>query len=227
MATARARTSTHPFSIQAPAEKYHETQYLSPERLSSIGYQFRLAVETGGQSFLNIGSAHGLLEQLLSQAGFRVIGLDLDHAVSPNVVGVLPQLPMRDAFTDVVMAFQVLEHMPIEMLQDCLLELRRVASKAVLISLPDQTLGWQSPPTSSRMEALAIRFHHWAWARQEWQFRATTPLDPEHFWEIGNDDVTCETITAVATNSGLKLVRLFRNPCFAYHTFFVFDRIAD
>ena len=223
---AKSRTTVHPYRIQAPAEKYQGTDYLSPERLSSVGYQFQLAVQTKGQSFLNIGSAHGLLEILLDRAGLHVIALDLDYAVSPNLVGVLPRLPVKDACTDVVMAFQVLEHMPIEMLQDCLMELRRVARMAILISLPDQTPFWQSYPTSSRMESLAIRFHHWSWARQTWRFEKSVPLDPEHFWEIGHENISSETIVEIAERSGLRLARMFRNPCFTYHTFFVFERVT-
>lgn len=219
---AEARTRERPYSIQAPAEKYQQTTYLSPERLSSIGYQFRLAAETGGNSFLNVGSAHGLLELLLHRAGYRVIGLDLDYDVLPAMVGVLPRLPVRDRCVDVAMAFQILEHMPIEMLEDCLRELRRVATDTVLISLPDQTQFQEFRPSSSRLESLAIRFHQWTWERQKWRFEISTPLDPEHFWEIGHDNITHERIVAVALNSRLKLVRSFRNPCLPYHAFFVF-----
>lgn len=223
MGSAKARTSAHPYDIQAPAEQYRGSEYLSPERFSSIGHQYRLAIQSGGQSFLNIGSAHGLLELLLGRAGFQVIGLDLDCAVHPNIVGVLPRLPLRNACIDVAMAFQVLEHMPIEMLSDCLLELRRVARKAVLISLPDQTPFWKSDPTSSRMEALAIRLHHWAWARQTRRFDVLVGVDPEHFWEIGFGTITNETIADVAADSGLVLRHVFRNPCFSYHAFFIFE----
>lgn len=221
---AKARTNEHPFEIQTSAEQYLRTEYLSPERLSSIGYQFRLTVETGGRSFLNIGSAHGLLELLLRQAGFRAIGLDLDPGVSSDVVGTLPRLPMKDACIDVAMAFQVLEHLPFEMFKECLLELRRVARKAILISLPDQTPFWPSTQTSSRMESIAIEFHHWTWKRQTWRFSMKHPLDPEHFWEIGHSNITYETINQLAVDAGLEPNRQLRNPCFSYHTFFVFDR---
>jgi hypothetical protein len=219
-----AQTQANPYSLQAPAEKYWSTAYLSPERLSSIGHQFRLAGQTGGQTFLNIGAAHGLLEMLLRHSGAQALALDLDFSLQPNIVGGLPRLPVQDACVDVTMAFQVLEHLPFEMLPDCLLELSRVARKAVLISLPDRTAFWQSHPTSSRLEALAIWFHHWAWARKRLRLKALPPIDPEHFWEIDSAAITSKTIVTLAANSGLSLHHLFRNPYFAYHVFFYFEK---
>jgi hypothetical protein len=165
------------------------------------------------------------LESLLDGIGLAVLALDLDHAVGPDVAGALPWLPVRDACADTVMAFQMLEHMPLEMLGQCLNELRRAAKRTVLISLPDQTPFWNPQPTSSRLEALAIAFHHWTWARQTWRFGRTAEIDPEHFWEIGHDNVTPETVIGAALGAGLKLKRTFRNPYFSYHAFFEFERV--
>lgn len=220
---ARQRTAAHACGRQAAPEQYLDPGYLSPERLSSIGHQYRLAIQSRGNSFLNVGSAHGLLELMLSRAGYLVAGLDLSHSFHPSIVGALPSLPLRDKCVDVAMAFQVLEHIPFEMLEACLTALRRVSRTTVIISLPDRTPFWQSGPTSSRLEALAARFHRWAWARQAWRFETAVMTDPQHFWEIGHGCVTSETIVSVARSSGLVQRDTFRNPCFAYHTYFIFD----
>lgn len=221
-----ARTAANPFGLQAEASHYSGTSYLSPERLSSIGYQFKLACESGGKSFVNVGASHGLLELLLARSSLHVIGIDLDPALQPDIIGVLPFLPLRDSCVDVAMAFQVLEHMPFGMLGDCLRELRRVARARVIVSLPDRTPFFPFHPTTSRLEALALSFYRWTWTRQRWRYAESTYVDPQHFWEIGNPGITAKTIVEQGAAVGLNILELCRNPYFPYHTFFLFARMS-
>ena len=224
LAIANARTKENPYGIQKAAEQYFRPEYLSPARLSSIGYQFQFAIESGGQTFLNIGTAHGLLEQMLIQLGHTVVGVDIDPLVMPDLIALLPQLPFSDNSFDTVMAFQVLEHMPLELLSDCFSEMGRVSRAKVIISLPDQSpLSEIAVPTSG-LEKLAVRFHKWTVRRQKWRQRVALQMDPEHFWEMGIDGVTEETVLATACEAQLDFAQMLRNPCFSYHRFFIFDK---
>ena len=133
------RTEADPFGIQSPGERYSYAAYLTPKRMSSIGWQLALCEETCGSTFLEVGIGSSVLASLLKHQGKTAITIDHNPEIEPDVIGQLPQLPIADQSADACLCFQVLEHLPFSYLEPCLRELRRVSRLRVLISLPDQT----------------------------------------------------------------------------------------
>lgn len=210
----RGRDRENPFGIQVEVDHYWKPHYLSPGRMSSFGLQYRLAVESGGRTFLNIGKGNGVLEYLLRGAGLRVVSLDMATDVGPTAVGLLPDLPLAAESVDGAMAFQVLEHMPFDLLQVCLASLARVSRYAVIISVPNC-----APLELARRPSVRRRLLN-VW-RNDGGSHPSPTLDPEHFWEIGYDNLSPGQIVDAATAVGLELDQQFRNEHFLYHHFFL------
>ena len=210
------RTVKEPFSIQRNFDHYTTPNFLSPKRMSSYGHQYALAMNTNCSTFLNIGSANWILSSLLKQQNKFVIDLDIDLSINPNVLGSLPKLPFPNNSFEVVMCFQVLEHLPFIMLEDCLKELCRISSKFITLSLPDQT--------SSYYEKIKKLIYFLVHNPRKWYRFNKKQIDPEHFWEIGINGISYSKIETIITDLNIIANTHFRNELFNYHHFFLLEK---
>lgn len=212
------RSEIDPYGIQHDPLDYSKPSYLDPARMSSYGHQYKLAMETGGNSFINVGSGNHLLKYLLTTQKKSVIDFDLDFEASPDVVGMFPYLPFKDKTFHVALCFQTLEHFPFSMLKSNLSELHRVA-KTIIISIPDIS--------RSKSEKLKHSFFKQAKFPKEWSSYRERSVDKEHFWEIGDGQITIEEIIAVVKQTNLIVIKHFRNKLNKYHHFFILRTIGD
>lgn len=209
-----SRTEVDPYGIQHDPLDYSSPSYLHPARMSSYGYQYKLAMGTGGNSFINVGSGNHLLKYLLTTQKKSVIDFDLDFKTQPDVAGVFPYLPFRDKLFDIALCFQTLEHFPLSMFRSNLSELIRISSK-VIISIPDIT--------RSKSEKLKNEFYRQMGFPKEWSVYRDRSIDQEHFWEIGDGSITTQTILNLIDEENLKIAQHFRNKLNPYHHFFIFS----
>ncbi|MBK8905558.1 MAG: methyltransferase domain-containing protein [Anaerolineaceae bacterium] len=90
-----------------------------------------------GNTALDIGTGAGFYGAMLQERGFQVVGVDIqpqrDYAY-PVVQARLAALPFQRPF-DTVLAFDILEHEPLEMA--ALHELRRLTGQRLLLSVPN------------------------------------------------------------------------------------------
>lgn len=197
---------------------YCTHEYLSPSRMSSYGHQYSLAMKSKGASFLNVGSGNDFLNHLLTRQGKFVVDFDLNYSTKPIVCGKLPFLPFYNSSFDIVLCFQMLEHLPVSLLPTCLTEFARVGTKYVIISLPDVTYrGYEK----IKHFTYKVTKHPQVWKKYE-----IPQIDFEHEWEIGIGDVDEETVLKCVENDQLSLVHQFRNDLNLYHHFFVWKILA-
>lgn len=156
-------TGGPPIRIQVPPEHYRAETYCTPEREQSYAIQERLA--TGPDPIVEIGIGAGTLTRRLRAKGLRVIAVDFDTRLRPDLAASVTHLPLRDASVPKVAAFEVLEHIPIAHLPQAVWEICRVASGAVVVSVPQKT---------DRLRTfISLRI-----LRRKWN-------DPQHHWELG------------------------------------------
>ncbi|MBZ0319431.1 MAG: class I SAM-dependent methyltransferase [Anaerolineae bacterium] len=213
------RTSNNLVTIQATASMYLSSRYLVPERLTSIYYQLLLCEESEGRSFLEIGTGNKILFHLLKQAGKTIYAADIDLDIRPDVIADLAHLPFAARTFDVVMCFQVLEHMPFIHLRRNLESLGIIAKKQVIISLPDACVPLHKLRGKKRFKGIIYQLFHFP---RTWNY-SLKRMSSEHFWEIGYDNVFPEDVSNIGRVAGLQLVKHFRNPYLISHHFFVFD----
>jgi SAM-dependent methyltransferase len=192
--------------IQVNKNHYLTEEYLGIERFNSLQSQFRLCMQGApGDTFLEVGPGPGLLVGLLKHFGREITTVDFAEDVKPDYVATLPNLPFDNGSFDVVCAFEVLEHIPWDLVPLCVDEMRRISRKKILISLPNQSNLFE------KEISLNITVGNKHFGTTLWKKRLTKITNPEeHFWEIGYGDISLD-----------KTVELFKNLGFRVNTFFV------
>ncbi len=200
---------------QVESSHYEFGEYVHKERWASMWHQLDDVIALHPNRVLEIGPGPGLFRAAAISLGLNIETLDLDPALHPDHVASVFDMPFDDNEFDVVCAFQMLEHLPLDQSMEALTEMARVARTNIVISLPDAAVRW---PISIRIPRLGLL-----------QFSIPKPrlrlprheFDGEHYWEIntrGCDlDHICELVIAATS---MTLDRTYRVPEYPYHRFF-------
>lgn len=202
--------------LQVSREHYFTREYLAEARFLGLHAQLHACLEAcESRTILEVGPGPGLLAALLRHLGRSVLTLDPARELGPDVVGSLPQLPFQDDSFDLVCAFEVLEHMPLELLGVNLGEMGRVAVRNVIITVPDQR------EIHRGKLGLRISVGQKAYSKTLWQRPLGSLTNPrEHYWEIGLEGVSAETVKDQAQRQGLKSIsNYFVRPWFHVFVF--------
>ena len=197
---------------------YRKTHYWSDLRVHGYSNQLAELYRLDPESALEIGMADGFMNEVVGRfTRHRLVSCDLDASLRPNVAGSVLQLPFGRNEFDLVMCCQVLEHIPFTEFVPALQELRRVARRAILLSVPDVRMYF----------ALRLRL-----PRAGWKTLSVSPeryrlgpyeYDGEHYWEIGFRGTRFKDIRAGIRSAGLEIVRSYRIPDLPYHCCFLLD----
>src|SRR5439155_26839360 len=79
---------------------------------------------------------NGTVSSVLRARGLDVVTADIDRELRPDVVADIRELPFADRSFDGVLACEILEHIPWDDLPIAFGELRRVARRWVVFSVP-------------------------------------------------------------------------------------------
>lgn len=198
---------------QVHKEAYEFLKYCYPDRWASYYYQLREIIELNPSSVLEIGTGDGVLKQYLTN-NTKIIyqNLDIAEDLKPDILGSVEKIPLPDKSVDVVVAFEVLEHIPFDKFEQALAEIARVARKAVVISLPHF-----GPPITFSMKIPFLPEIRFAF---KIPFLRKHVFNGEHYWEVGKKGYPVREIRRIIKGhfSVEKDFIPFENQ---YHHFFV------
>ena len=192
--------------------------YLTPDRMISIQNQVRL-IESRGEAardILEIGVYQSLLPSLLPLKGYRVTTADYDPAYNPDLL-----LDLRGNFSiptnqfDLIVLFQVLEHLPFNLFPSILKKIGTAARHEVIISLPYRCI----------YTAVHFRTHRHSKPKslllQIPKFWSNRIFTPDHHWEVGLKGYSRSRVEASIHEAGLAVMKRFQDPLNPYHLFYV------
>jgi ubiquinone/menaquinone biosynthesis C-methylase UbiE len=189
----------------------------TPGRIESLTEQVRAVCESGGHSVLEVGAGTGWLVHSLRFFGLEVTTLDIEETMHPDYVGDVRHLPFTDKQFDVIVCCEVLEHLPFDQFPAALRELRRVARKRVILSLPDKR----------RRLGLGVCLGRLGWRLREFNIprrrcaRTVLPPDNQHCWEIGYRGTLGRDVVREIRAAGFTIDRQYRLPANEWHAFFI------
>jgi SAM-dependent methyltransferase len=163
---------------QVAKEHYDFECYGHLDRWVSYYMQLRETFRFKPKSVLEIGVGDKVFgDYLRNNTGISYTSVDIAEDLRPNVIGSVTELPFQNRSFDVVVAFEVLEHIPFEKFEQALSEIARVARTGAVISLPHF-----GPPIKLSFKIPLVPEVKVAW---KIPFPARHVFNGEHYWEIG------------------------------------------
>lgn len=211
-------------------EKYNPKDYESFNRWVDYWVQFELIQKSTPTSILEIGKGTGVLEFLLKKQGYRYISADIEKALKPDLVCDITKIPVKDNSFDLVCAFEVLEHLPYDDFETALLELKRVARKKVIISIPFSTFYFGMAFSffyAKKIEWLFSFFKMKPFYPKYLNIKIPTffldkeGMIPEHAWEMGRKFYPRSRIINSIKKTGFTIEEERDRIFYPYHHFFI------
>jgi len=197
-------------------KKYYYSGYDTKERFASYWHQIDEILRCAPQSVLDIGIGNNFIADYLKKQGVAVTTLDKDEALNPDILSVLPRIPLPDLSVDVISACQTLEHIDYEDFLKTLQEFWRVTRKYVVISLPESIHRYAIKVQLPFFGALKILIPVY--------FFISPRLDPQHCWQLDYKVYTVKKVSADIKKAGFVIKKnfiVFENPG---HRFFVLEK---
>ncbi|WPJ94991.1 class I SAM-dependent methyltransferase [Coraliomargarita algicola] len=201
---------------QVSSAHYAFKAYMTEWRWASVWRQIDLSLNYRPQNVMEVGSGPGVYKWVLAKEGIPVTTVDIAEDLHPDVVGSVLDLPFEDKCFDLSCAFQVLEHLPYASFIPAIKELRRVARKAVILSLPDAAAGYPtrlSIPGKGIFDFIIPRPY----------FKKAHSFDGQHYWEINKKETPLKKVLADIQSAGLNCCFCQRYAANMYHRFLVIE----
>ena len=172
-------------------------------------------------SIVEVGNRFDMFSVFVKRMGYQVTTVDIDPKWKPDIIADVRHLP--DIMADVVCCFETLEHIPYDDFTLSLSNLKRVASKYVIISMPDTTPSFAIMLDIPMVTAF-LKYH----------FGIDTAIlgelpspgrkfsyDGSHYWEIGKRGYPQSRIKKDIQSTGMNIINDYRSILFPYHHYYV------
>ncbi len=201
---------------QVDKDHYSFKNYVYPERWASYYHQLEEVLELNPESILEAGAGDEVLRgYLVKNTHITHTSVDIAEDLHPDIMGSLEKLPVPDNSYDMVCAFEVLEHIPFDKFETCIIEMKRVAKKNVLISVPhfgpSLRLNFKIPFFPEIKIACKIPFP------QEHHFNG------QHYWELGKKGYPVSRIKSILSKH-FEIIKDFVPFDSQYHHFFILKK---
>jgi SAM-dependent methyltransferase len=198
--------------------EHYKKQAFQPLRIESATEQLRAICYSGYTNILEIGIGIGFLRhcaELFPQISLTT--LDIAEDLNPDFLGSVTDMPFDDKQFDLVVCCEVLEHLPFTDFLPALKEIRRVACRKVILSLPDRRHNYFF---NTRIPWIGKFRLDWFPERSILAHKAFA-FNSEHYWEIGYKGTLTRDVTKNIKEAGFRIEQQYRLAKHDYHCFFI------
>lgn len=202
--------------------EHYYCDYDNLMRFISYFYQIQLANEIECENVLEIGIGNKTVSDYLKKVyGYKVTTCDLNRDLEPDYTADIRHLPFEENQFDLVIACEILEHIPWRDVSQALEQLRRVTRHYVLISLPFASLCFETVLRWPLMQKFFGKRYIDLFFRVP--FVSLSKRLDCHEWEIGTPGISLRKIRRILRQHFqiLKERRPVLNP---RHYFFLLDK---
>lgn len=196
-------------------EKYGFSKYDHKNRWTSYWHQIDEVLGLHPQDVLEIGIGNKVVSNYLKDQGVKVLTLDIDDSLKPDIRASVMEMPLNDNSFDVVLCAEALEHLPFLKFEESLKELKRVSKKNIVLSLPHfgHSIKFSFKIPIIKEKKFAVRL----------AFPIKHKFNGEHYWEIGKRGYSLRKIKNILKKY-FKIKKEFIPFDNQYHHFFVLEK---
>lgn len=207
-----------PGEVQVEESYYEFTKYMDEERWVSFYYQIlELHRLKNISSILEIGPGIPILRDHVARhmPGVKYQALDIAEYLKPEIVGSATAIPLPDMSVDVVVAFEILEHLPFEDFPKALAEIARVSKGDVLISIPHF-----GPPVRFLLKLPFLPEIRFAF---KIPYPRVQVFNGQHYWEVGKRGYSRKKIRNLIAQK-FVIIREYVHFYNQYHRFYILKK---
>ena len=202
-------------------KSFYNHNYDTLPRFVSYYQQINQVIKIEPKNILEIGVGNKMVSNYLKEMGFKVTTCDFDTNVKPDIVADIRKIPLDSSSFELVMACEVLEHLPWNEVENAIAELARITNDFVIISIPYASLCFEfifKFPNAGKFfknyfANLLIRI----------PLKIKNKFNGEHYWEMGKIGFPKNKIRKLFSKHFMILDE-FSPALSAYHYFFVLKK---
>ena len=203
-------------------EIYSDGRYKSLGLFVSVYSQVREVIKTSPKNILEIGIGGGATSVFLKNLGYNLTTCDFNKNLNPDFVADIKKLPFRNNSFDTVLACEILEHIPFEDFPKALAELRRVASRRVIISVPYKSTFFEFVFRFPGIRTLFKKPFLGFILRWPMKFGGIE-TSGQHYWEIDSSKYSLRKVRKILSDN-FRIIRELSPTLNPYHYFFVLEK---
>ncbi len=202
-------------------ESFYIKEYDSLTRFASYYHQIKKVVKLSPETLLEIGVGNKTVSNYLKEMGIKVKTCDFDSSLKPDIIADIRKIPLDNKSFDLVMACEVLEHLPFEELDNALNELNRISKEYVIISIPYASLCFEF--------IFKFPFADKFFGNHFINFLIRIPLwiknkfNGEHYWEMGKQGYSKRLLRKKISNN-FEIIEESTPALSSYHYFFILKK---
>jgi len=214
---------TRKFDVQVPKEHYYYKNYDSLMRFLLYFYQIDLTRRLGPEKILEIGVGNKTVSNYFRQHGFCVTTCDHDKDLEPDYVADIRELPFGNDSYDVVLACEILEHLPWDDVDKALSELQRVTRRYVIVSIPYCAIPFELVLRFPLIGRITKKPYVNLFFRIP-RFFSEIEFSGQHYWEMGRKGYSIGKVRKTL-GKRFRIVKETRPLLDSGHHFFVLEKI--
>jgi ubiquinone/menaquinone biosynthesis C-methylase UbiE len=201
--------------------KHYCKNYDKITRFISYYHQINLIHELNPNKILEIGVGNKTVSDYLKRHEFNIKTCDIDKKLNPDVIGDIRKLPFKKNAFDLILASEILEHIPYDDVEKALKELHRVTKKYVIISVPYSQIYFGCSITFPLISRIFNKefFNLFIGVPS----RTKIKFDGEHYWELGRKGYSIKKVRKDISKY-FNIIEEKRALPYPIHYFFVLEK---
>lgn len=197
--------------------QYLTPGYLNKKRWLSYWHQIHESASLKNvRSILEVGPGNKIVADTLLKMGYSVKTLDNDPRIRPDFIGQIEKaknLCQQKKF-DLVLASEVLEHIPYTEFPSALQNLHELAKKYLILTLPYTSRGTFKPYFHAHLLPFCKPI---SWSKIFNLFPQPHIFNNQHYWEIGKQGYPLKKILQTIANNNFTIIKHYPIPENLYH----------